>query len=265
MDHINRNNLGERVELPAKKDEIHSLSLNFNRLLDRIEKALIRERQFTADASHQLRTPLAVLKGTLEVLIRRGREQAEYEEKISFCITEIDRMSKSAEQLLTIARIDNHQVNRVQEQKDLKNIIEAIVARVKDSIINQQLSIDYQYSYAKAYQVDNYYCDLILENLISNAIKYSPKGSVITIAISHNEAGLTCSICDKGIGIKESEQTKIFDSFYRSDAVDHSTIKGNGLGLAIARKAADSIDARLEVASKLGEGSCFKLIFPPRS
>ncbi len=262
MDHINRNNLSERVELPAKKDEIHNLSLNFNHLLDRIEKVIIRERQFTADASHQLRTPLAVLKGTLEVLIRRGREQKEYEEKIRFCISEIDRMSKSAEQLLIIARIDNHQINRLQEQKDLKKIVEEIILRFSKSITEQKINIDYQYHYLEPFKVDKYYCDLILENLISNAIKYSPKGSKIKLAINQEGKGISFSICDEGIGIKESEQLKIFDSFYRSDTIAHNTIKGNGLGLAIARKAAESIDAQLDVASQLGQGACFKLVFP---
>ncbi len=171
MDHINRNNLDERVDLPSKKDEIYSLSFNFNRLLDRIEKALIRERQFTADASHQLRTPLAVLKGTLEVLIRRGRDQKEYEEKISFCINEIDRMSKSAEQLLTIARIDNYQINSQVELEDINSIVKAILDRFKDPINTQKLKLNVNYLLETTYKVDAYYSDLILENLISNAIK----------------------------------------------------------------------------------------------
>tara|TARA_R110001592_G_scaffold363155_1_gene680801 strand:+ start:78260 stop:79642 length:1383 start_codon:yes stop_codon:yes gene_type:complete len=262
MDHINRNNLGERVDLPSKKDEIYSLSLNFNRLLDRIEKALIRERQFTADASHQLRTPLAVLKGTLEVLIRRGRDQKEYEEKISFCINEIDRMSKSAEQLLTIARIDNYQINSKVELEDINNIVKAILDRFKDPINTQKLKLNVNYLLDKTCKVDAYYSDLILENLISNAIKYSRISGEVRISIFKNQKGLFCEVCDEGIGIHTNELEKIFDSFYRSDAVNHNTIKGNGLGLAIARKAADSIGTSLTVKSVINEGSCFTLSYP---
>ena len=262
MDHINRNNLGERVDLPSKKDEIYSLSLNFNRLLDRIEKALIRERQFTADASHQLRTPLAVLKGTLEVLIRRERNQKEYEEKISFCINEIDRMSKSAEQLLTIARIDNYQINSKVELEDINNIVKAILDRFKDPINTQKLKLNVNYLLDKTCKVDAYYSDLILENLISNAIKYSRISGELRISIFKNQKGLFCEVCDEGIGIHTNELEKIFDSFYRSDAVNHNTIKGNGLGLAIARKAADSIGASLTVKSVINEGSCFTLSYP---
>lgn len=262
MDHINRNNLDERVDLPSKKDEIYSLSFNFNRLLDRIEKALIRERQFTADASHQLRTPLAVLKGTLEVLIRRGRDQKEYEEKISFCINEIDRMSKSAEQLLTIARIDNYQINCQVELEDINSIVKAILDRFKDPINTQKLKLNVNYLLETTCKVDAYYSDLILENLISNAIKYSRISGAVRISIFKNQNVLFCEVCDEGIGIHTNELEKIFDSFYRSDAVNHNSIKGNGLGLAIARKAADSIGASLTVKSVINEGSCFTLSYP---
>lgn len=262
MDHINRNNLDERVDLPSKKDEIYSLSFNFNRLLDRIEKALIRERQFTADASHQLRTPLAVLKGTLEVLIRRGRDQKEYEEKISFCIHEIDRMSKSAEQLLTIARIDNYQINCQVELEDINSIVKAILDRFKDPINTQKLKLNVNYLLETTCKVDAYYSDLILENLISNAIKYSRISGAVRISIFKNQNVLFCEVCDEGIGIHTNELEKIFDSFYRSDAVNHNSIKGNGLGLAIARKAADSIGASLTVKSVINEGSCFTLSYP---
>ncbi|PTM02055.1 MAG: two-component sensor histidine kinase, partial [Bacteroidetes bacterium] len=208
------------------------------------------------------RTPLAVLKGTLEVLIRRGRDQKEYEEKISFCINEIDRMSKSAEQLLTIARIDNYQVNSKVELEDINNIVKAILDRFKDPINTQKLKLNVNYLHDKTCKIDAYYSDLILENLISNAIKYSRMSGEISISIFKTPNGLFCEVCDEGIGINKKELGKIFDSFYRSDAVNHHTIKGNGLGLAIARKAADTIGATLTVESIINEGSCFTLSYP---
>jgi signal transduction histidine kinase len=262
MENINRNSLSERVLLPSNKDEIYSLSLNFNRLLDRNEEALIRERQFTGDASHQLRTPLSVLKGTLEILIRRERKQAEYEDKISFCIGEIDRMAKSAEQLLIIARMNNHQAIGKENRLELKTIIDAIIQRFDPIIKNHNLKVICQSTVDQNYWAEAYYSDLILENLISNALKYSPKNAEIHILLDEDENGLCCSIKDDGIGIRPEELERIFDSFYRSDAPEHLQIKGNGLGLAIARKAADSFGARLEVKSDFGKGSCFSLYFP---
>ncbi|MFT7247893.1 MAG: signal transduction histidine kinase [Arcticibacterium sp.] len=262
MDDINRNSLSERVLLPANQDEIYSLSLNFNRLLDRNEEALIRERQFTADASHQLRTPLSVLKGTLEVLIRRERKRTEYEDKINFCINEIDRMGKSAEQLLTIARMDNHQATGMEKRLKLKTIIDAIIQRFDPIIQQQNLKVNFHSTVKKNYWTEAYYSDLILENLISNALKYSPKNAEIHILLDEDENGLCCAIKDSGIGIRPEDLERIFNSFYRSNAPEHLQVKGNGLGLAIARKAADSFGARLEVKSDFGKGSCFSLYFP---
>ena len=101
---ITKDNLKTRIPLPVNKDELYVLSQNINNLLDRVENAIEREKQFTSDASHELRTPLAVMKGTMEVLIRKPRDQKEYEEKINFCITEVDRLNHMVDQLLLLAR-----------------------------------------------------------------------------------------------------------------------------------------------------------------
>src|SRR5512139_762628 len=101
----------ERIELPANKDEIYTLTSTINQLLDRLEDAVLREKQFTSDASHELRTPLAAIKGTLEVLIRKPREVEQYESKISYCIIEVDRMSTIIDQLLMLARYDGGKIS----------------------------------------------------------------------------------------------------------------------------------------------------------
>ena len=107
---ITRENLRERISLPENKDEIHLLISTINELLNRLEDNLLREKQFTSDASHELRTPLSVIKGTLEVLIRKPREIHQYEEKINYCIRETDRITKLIDQLLFLARYDSGKV-----------------------------------------------------------------------------------------------------------------------------------------------------------
>jgi signal transduction histidine kinase len=104
---ITKDNLKSRIELPRKKDELHVLSKTINNLLDRIETAVEREKQFTSDASHELRTPLTVIKGTLEVLVRKPRSPEEYQEKINFCVAEVNRLNYLADQLLLLARFEN--------------------------------------------------------------------------------------------------------------------------------------------------------------
>ncbi|WP_321538772.1 histidine kinase dimerization/phospho-acceptor domain-containing protein [Flavobacterium piscinae] len=108
---ITKDNLKTRIPLPQNKDELFVLSENINSLLNRIENAVDREKQFTSDASHELRTPLAVIKGTMEVLIRKPRNEAEYKEKIRFCIDEIDRLNTMVDQLLLLARFENQKSN----------------------------------------------------------------------------------------------------------------------------------------------------------
>ncbi len=108
---------------------MHVLSLTINNLLDRIESAIEREKQFTSDASHELRTPLAIIKGTLEVLIRKPRDQKEYEEKILFCVSEVDRLNKLVDELLLLARFENQKQSLFIENTSLSVIILDVLAR----------------------------------------------------------------------------------------------------------------------------------------
>ena len=131
----------ERVELPQNKDEIHELSLSFNSLLDRIENALERERQFTSDASHELRTPLATLRGTLEVLIRKPRNQDEYEDKIKYSLKEIDKMVATLEQLLLLARLDSNGKIIGNKLVDLSTIMDESISRLKNQIAEKNYAL----------------------------------------------------------------------------------------------------------------------------
>ena len=131
---ITRDNLQTRIPLPANKDELYVLSENINNLLDRVESAIEREKQFTSDASHELRTPLAVIKGTMEVLIRKPRNQEEYEEKINFCITEVDRLNHMIDQLLLLARFENQKQNIKNESVYLNALVLDNLARYSDKI-----------------------------------------------------------------------------------------------------------------------------------
>lgn len=256
ISHITKNNLKERVDLPANKDEIHELSANFNGLLDRIEKAIERERQFTSDASHELRTPLATLRGTLEVLIRKPRTQDEYEDKIKYSLAEIERMTSTLEQLLLLARLDTpYKESRESNLSSLPSIIDESLTHFKSEIIAKNLSIDFTFDKNKPMLVPGYYTDLIIDNLLNNAIKYSVKDSTININLAKADNHLTCTIQDEGIGIKKEDLNQIFESFYRSEALNHKEISGNGLGLSIVKKSAEAINAKVEIESKLGKGT----------
>lgn len=258
---ITKNNLNERVVLPQNKDELYELSSGINQLLQRIESAIERERQFTSDASHELRTPLATLKGTLEVLIRKPRERLEYEDKIKFSLTEIDRMTDTLEQLLLLARLDTSSKTVDQSLVPLPTLIDEILSRNKKRISEKNLAIDFHKGIALEAAVPQYYSNLILDNIIGNAIKYSKEATTIHINIILLDSKVVCSVQDEGIGIKKEDLNNLFNHFFRSDALNHKSISGNGLGLSIAKKAADAINAEIHVESEFGLGTTFTIKF----
>ncbi len=258
---ISKYNFKQRVALPQHKDEIHELSSGFNSLLERIENALEREKQFTSDASHELRTPLAALRGTLEVLIRKPRTQAEYEEKIKYSLSEIGRMTDILEQLLLLARLDTKAIDNNYNFISLPAVIDESLTHYKRQISEKALLISFQFEQNKPLLVPYYYTKLILENIISNAIKYSNSGAVLKITANEIDQHVVCSIEDKGIGMKEDDLKHIFENFFRSDSLNHKQISGNGLGLSIAKKCADAIEAKLEVQSIIGQGTTATITF----
>jgi two-component system, OmpR family, heavy metal sensor histidine kinase CusS len=260
INRITNNNLQERVTLPPNKDELYDLANGFNNLLTRIENALIREKQFTSDASHEIRTPLAVLKGTLEVLIRKPREEEEYKQKIQFCLSEIDRMTLMTEQLLLLARLDKN-VESVIKKESLQQLIQNLIQRNDSGFLSKQIQLIFDNRLNEEVLVSSFHAQLIIENILSNALKYSIESGEVKLSLFSEEHKVVLKIEDQGIGIKEEDLEHIFHNFFRSDALTHKDIKGVGLGLSIAKKAADLIGAHIDVESTLGKGTSFTIKF----
>lgn len=253
---ITKNNLSERIDYPERKDELYQLTKAINELLDRIETALIREKEFTSDAAHELRTPLAVIRGTLEVLIRKERTPEEYKKKIAFTLTEIDRITEITEQLLRLARVDGG-VGQQDIQSNLNEIIENVLARFNDAITSKEI-------HPKLNLQTNPKCptlatQLVLENILSNAIKYSNNGNAIEINASEEDQLYSIEIKDFGVGIAAKDLSKVFQPFFRAERTNKA-IEGIGLGLAIAQKTAQSIGAKLELTSEEGVGTTVTFI-----
>lgn len=259
---ITQDNLQMRIPLPSNKDELYILSQNINHLLDRIEHAIEREKQFTSDASHELRTPLAVIKGTMEVLIRKPRNQHEYEEKISFCISEVDRLNHMVDQLLLLARFENQKQNIKNESVYLNAIVLDVLARFSDKIKNKKINISTNFSNEFTIASDNYLVAIIVSNLLSNAIKYTQDEGEISILLCNKDNTVQLSIIDNGIGIATSDIAKVFQSFYRSDSSNLATIKGTGLGLSIVKRLCDLLKIEITIESELQVGTIINLSFP---
>lgn len=258
---ITRTNLNERVVLPANQDELYELSYSINKLLDRIEDAMYREQQFTSDASHELRTPLSVLRGTLEVLIRKPRTQEEYESKIQYSLKEIDRMTAIIDQLLEIARFDTNPELTINSSVEMELLLAEILAHRHPDILAKALRIVKQDDCDGSVAIHRFYGRLILDNILGNAMKYSRQGGQILLRTYEENGGVCCEITDSGIGIRQEDIPQLFNPFFRSDALNHKEIKGTGLGLSIAGKAAAKIGATITISSELNQGTSVKIHF----
>lgn len=258
---ITKDNLKDRIVLPQNKDELYVLSKTINDLLDRIENAVEREKQFTSDASHELRTPLTVLKGTLEVLIRKSRTQAEYEDKIKYSITEVNRLNNLVDQLLLLARFENQKQSLKIEKVYLNALILDILTLYSGKINTKKITINHSFSKDYFIESDNYLVSIIISNIISNAIKYSEEQGEISIILSKKEGKTICTISDNGIGIVVEDLDKIFNPFYRSSPTNHPEIKGSGLGLSIVKKIAQLLHTKFEIKSEINHGTVVILSF----
>lgn len=259
---ITRDNLKSRIPLPQNRDELYILSQTINNLLDRIENTIEREKQFTSDASHELRTPLTVIKGTLEVLIRKPRNQEEYQEKINFCVSEVNRLNHLVDQLLLLARFENQNKSLKIEKVCLNALILDTISRYSSIIQSKKIHISTDF--VKEYYVENdgYLVSIIINNLVSNALKYSNENANLNIVLTDENDKMECHIIDSGIGIPADDLQKIFNQFYRSKAIENTGIKGSGLGLSIVKRLCALLHVDIKITSKENVGTTVFLSFP---
>jgi heavy metal sensor kinase len=261
-DKITQKNLGERIPLPNNKDELHQLVTTINKLLDRIEQAMEREKQFTSDAAHELKTPLQVMKGNMEILIRKPRSTEEYQTKINHCLKEIDRMAHLVDQLLLLARFESQK-----EALDIRNVpldelAEQVIQKKLWQIEQKKINLKMDIRELVSVQSDTYLLHIIFENILSNAIKYTPENGTISITIGRENNRAFLNVRDSGKGINPEEMDKIFNRFYRSDPLRHPNIKGTGLGLSIVKRLGEILQINFKLESKPDKGLLVRMLFP---
>ncbi len=260
---ITHNNLSARIPLPSHKDELYELAETINNLLERIECAMEREKSFTSCASHEFRTPLSVLKGTMEVLIRHPRSQAEYEDRIKACIKEVDKLNDMVEQLLILTRYEEGKRSLNYDYYSVEDMINNSVCLFCDMILKKKLEINISiFPQQVSVYTDEYSLSTILTNLISNAVKYSNDRGTIDIKANQQDNHLIIEIENSGRGIPQEELKYIFDKFYRSYASERPEIKGFGLGLPIVNRFCSLLNIDIEITSDLDKITVAKLTIP---
>lgn len=257
---ITKDNLNERLPTLKYKDEINSLSVSINHLLERVEKGVLREKQFTSDASHELRTPLAVLKGNFEVLIRKPRTQEEYISKIKDGILIIDKLNAILDQLLILARFQKG-IHK-NEEVDLKFLVKDIIDSTQKQHPSRSILLTEKLENRGFIKANEKSVSIIIENLIQNAIKYSRDNQKINLVLTQEKQGICLKIIDQGIGISAEEIKKIYQPFFRGESHELGRINGAGLGLSIVKKLCDLYQVKISILSEKGKGTTILLLFP---
>ncbi len=261
MRQITAENLSLRLTPPRSRDEIRELADLFNAMLGRLEGSFLSERRLIQDVSHELKTPLTILKGELEVALKKARTAGEYAAVLQSNLEETEKLSRLVEDLLTLARFDNREVRLERSRVDLEALLRGAADRLKG--LAEKAGVGIEVSAARpapAAEGDAAQLGRLFLNLLENAVKYSRPGGKVRAEVLAGDGEAAVRISDEGQGIPAADLPHIFERFYRADSSRSSA--GFGLGLAIAKSIAEAHGAALKAESAPGRGSSFTIVFP---
>jgi signal transduction histidine kinase len=259
---IRVNNISHCLPIPPARDELQRLSLTLNEMMDRLESAFRRIARFTADASHELRTPVGLIRSTAELASMNSRDDATYRAALQDNLDEAQRMTVVIEDLLMLARADSGDYVGKSSNVDVGESINKAFSRTRVLANAKQIhiSVDSPEQCLLAHGDPDALLRLFLI-LVDNAIKYTQEGGQISATLCRRGAEVWAELRDTGIGISDDDLPYIFERFYRADKARTRDISGAGLGLAIAKCIAEWHNAIIEVESAVGRGSMFRVRF----
>ena len=260
---ITSESLSKRLPNPNPNDELGRLASVFNETLTRLEASFAELQRFTADASHELRSPLTALRAVGEVALRDGHDPAMLRETIGSMLEEAERLTDLVDALLTLARMDATKSSATLEEVNIATLLEEIRDQFEVLAAEKGQTLAVTSDHNVSVHADRTLLRLALVNLVHNAIRHSPSSSKISLAAARRPHGIEISVSDTGPGIAPEYQEKIFEPFFRLDkARSRSGGGGVGLGLAIARRAVERTGGRIIVESKSNRGSVFRIALP---
>jgi heavy metal sensor kinase len=260
---VSGTNLSTRLEKLQTGDELQRLSDTLNEMLDRIEAAFSRVTQFTADASHELRTPVSLIRTEAELSLRRSRSQTEYQDSLRHILLESERTTALIEQLLSLARADSGRETLQVQPVDLSTVLQGVADAWKQVAAIRDLRFSTNLPHSDAWVAgDENLLRRVADILLDNAFKYTLAPGSVSLSQEAHEQSAAITIQDSGIGIPQDEQAKIFERFYRVDKSRTRAQGGNGLGLSIAQWIVSQHHGSIAVESRPGEGSIFRVELP---
>lgn len=250
--------LQKRIDIGQGDDEVHRLADSFNRMFDRLSASFETERRFTADASHELRTPVSVILAQCELSLQTTQTEEEYRDALRLIARQSTKMSHLVNDLLTFARMEQPGEMFTRSTFDFSDLVQSVcqdMALIKE----QDITLTWQIQPHVTYVGNVDLLTRMLQNLIGNAYRYGKPGGHIEVTLTQANAEITLSVSDDGIGIDPAQQDQIFQRFYQADA-SHSG-KGAGLGLSLVAQIVKYHGGTIHVESEVGHGSTFFVTF----
>lgn len=260
LKNITSENLDKRLLNSETGDEIETLSISVNHLLDRLNQSFIRERQLIGDIAHELKTPLTILRGNLELALTRNRDIKEYRKVLSESLIDTTRIATTLRNILDLAWAESDNAKLRPDKIDLSLLMVEIKELTSKLAADKQIAVKgtiKPHIEINGKQDKIYRCFL---NLVDNAVKYTPSGGKITIGLDEQDNFALITIKDTGVGIIQADLPHIFDRFYRGSITDKAL--GSGLGLAIVKGIVYAHQGKIEVKSKAGIGTSIEVRLP---
>jgi len=259
---ITADDLSLRIEAKTRNDEIGALIETFNDMIVRLEKSVKKIRQFSGDVSHELRTPLTIIRGEIEVLMRKDRAKEEYVKILNSVLEESYRLEKVIDDLLFLSRIEAIDKSRLNEIVQMEEVVEYAVDSRRQSASNKDIEITAENVMPSEVRGNRNFLERMVTNVLDNAIRYTSSGGRVEVVLDKVQSTIQLEVRDTGIGIPDESLPYIFDRFFVVDKSRSKETGGSGLGLSIVKWIADSHGAEIEVQSQEDKGTTFLIKFP---
>lgn len=259
---IDVTNLRQRLPVLGAGDELDDVAQSFNETLGRLEHAVGEMRQFSTALAHELRTPLAALRGEIEMSLLQQRSGEEYERGLASQLEELDKLKRLIDQLLTLARAEAGEIPLEHDPVDLGELGASLVDQVEPVARARAIDLRCERSDAVVVDGDAEWLGRLVLNLVDNAIKFTPEGGRVMVRVSREDDTARLEVSDTGVGIPPDAMPHIFERFFRADPARSPAAAGVGVGLSLVKWIIDRHNGRIEVETQLGKGSTFTVRVP---
>lgn len=252
--------LNHRIQIPPSGREIRDLAEAFNHMISRLGGSFRKTQEFSDNVSHELRIPLAILRGETELCLRRLRTAEEYRDTLASNLEEVLRMEKIVERLLLLSRMDRGEISLRLERLDLSGLLEEVQAQFRQKAREKGVQLGYEKNGPAFVNADAVLIREVFDNLVQNALAHTPEGGRISLSLQEAPEEFRISVADTGCGIPEEDLPHVFDRFYKVDKSRSG--EGSGLGLSLCQRIVQAHHGRISAQSAVGQGSRFTVSLP---